>query len=759
MKLIIAIGLLLTLSARPVLAGSSVIGRIVSARGEISRSNSKGVIDQLKKGQRIYRGDVIETPKGGFVKILMRDDTLFQLGPKSKMEFEKFVFTTKKKRSAVYSLVRGKLRSLFTVKTNLKTLKIKTPNASMAIRGTEILSDVYMQEGKVKTDIALVSGRLEVDYPAQEQKKLSSVILRPGEYIQFARVPGPELFKSNRPVVKKLPTAVFESVRTFQSAKSKVFLHDALEENKKRKPASKVPRKTFDFELPPNDLSVKNSASSIKAAKRAKLNKLLLASTPNIAKKIASIESLKGEKKIGKFAKVLGKLISQKTAQTELQEDQPISMMKIWQEIKKDAVKKSGSDFNGAKQIEKNAKIVFDKNLNSISKLQNRFYKKLDEGTLGLQDKETFRERMLGLRKEKNIATDRLKKAQEYTVLMGKWKQEASTDPGSYALKRSLLEEDMAAGQLTIGATLRNVEQTFELAGGADLPQKLQNAEDTFSSIKLRKDQSRKETLTAPLFTRDMTELTFKRDYSFGAPSFEFVMKREKNNSGRTPAAVIPAGRLAPSTGRTPASTQTSIEEGGEYGRASREVKKINRSIVIAEAEEKARIIARSIAEDAAEKAALKAAERVALPAAMTVAKKAAFKEASKVANLAASKAADKAAAQAAESVAYTSGGLASALEQKQAREAVKKAARQAAKGAASNVAGRAARRAAESASRRAAIVVARKAARTAANRAALDAVETAMERITAESGWGPDDFEARRAAKLAALKVAKQAA
>jgi len=214
------------------------IGRIVKLRGTVEAMNkTSGDSAVLKDGDSIFEGDLLKSEKGSFAKILMKDDTIFQLGPNTEMIFEKFKMKTKSKRTATYNLVKGQLRSLFTVKSKEKSLKIKTPNTAMGIRGTEILSDVYKYKGKVKTDIALLSGKLDIDLaPMKLGKALQNNIiqLKPGQVFesdQFRRD-----FTGGKPInklIKKLPNRVFKNLRKSEKKGGQVFLLEARKKSRR----------------------------------------------------------------------------------------------------------------------------------------------------------------------------------------------------------------------------------------------------------------------------------------------------------------------------------------------------------------------------------------------------------------------------------------------------------------------------------------------------------------------------------------------
>jgi hypothetical protein len=208
------------------------IGRIVKLRGEVKASNkTSGDSAILKDGDSIFEGDLLKSDKGSFAKILMKDDTIFQLGPNTEIIFEKFKFKSKEKRTATYNLVKGQLRSLFTVKSKEKSLMIKTPNTAMGIRGTEILSDVYKFKGKVKTDIALMSGKLDIDLSPMklgEALKQRVIQLKPGQVFESDHFR--KNFSGGKPInklIKRLPNQVFKNLKKPQKKGGQVFLLEA----------------------------------------------------------------------------------------------------------------------------------------------------------------------------------------------------------------------------------------------------------------------------------------------------------------------------------------------------------------------------------------------------------------------------------------------------------------------------------------------------------------------------------------------------
>lgn len=195
------------------------VGRVTKLRGQVFRTNvdSEVVRKPLSLGEWIEEGDIIESEKKSFVKILMKDDTIFSIGPASKFAFEQFKMKTKNERTAIYNLITGKLRSVFTKKAPRKTLTIKTPSAAMGVRGTEIVSDVYRVKGQVRTDIALLHGKLEVT--TKNGKKFD---LRPSDIFEAVDSKTRDI-KNAAKVLKGRSTASQNLIATKRKLKKKIF--------------------------------------------------------------------------------------------------------------------------------------------------------------------------------------------------------------------------------------------------------------------------------------------------------------------------------------------------------------------------------------------------------------------------------------------------------------------------------------------------------------------------------------------------------
>lgn len=115
------------------------IGKIKTLSGQVSIER-EGKSITPKVGDAVYQTDKIVTGKDGSVGMLFDDDSRISAGPNSVLALDKFAFDSKTNdgnfdvsmKKGTLSVISGKL----TAKTP-GALKVKTPAAILAVRGTE----------------------------------------------------------------------------------------------------------------------------------------------------------------------------------------------------------------------------------------------------------------------------------------------------------------------------------------------------------------------------------------------------------------------------------------------------------------------------------------------------------------------------------------------------------------------------------------------------------------------------------------------
>ena len=141
MKTITVVIILICLLAVPVSwAAEGYIGSIKTLEGTVEVMRQDSAVYPVA-GTRLFVRDTINTGHDGSVGIILRDDTIFSLGPDSALDMKEFRFDPHKKD---FSLVCRMLRGTFIfisgviAKLSPESIKIETPDGTVAIRGTRL---------------------------------------------------------------------------------------------------------------------------------------------------------------------------------------------------------------------------------------------------------------------------------------------------------------------------------------------------------------------------------------------------------------------------------------------------------------------------------------------------------------------------------------------------------------------------------------------------------------------------------------------
>jgi hypothetical protein len=131
--------LLLALAFVPGCVLAQAIGKIKVVAGEVTVERAGKPIPAAL-GAPVYQSDRITTGRNGSVGVLLDDDSRLSLGPNSSIALDKFEFDlATDDGSADVSISKGTL-SVVSGKLVKKTpgaLKVRTPAAILAVRGTE----------------------------------------------------------------------------------------------------------------------------------------------------------------------------------------------------------------------------------------------------------------------------------------------------------------------------------------------------------------------------------------------------------------------------------------------------------------------------------------------------------------------------------------------------------------------------------------------------------------------------------------------
>jgi len=135
------------------------IGRVMVASGTatVERANALVVLAStekdgpLKRGDRVYLGDVVTTGDDSQLGINFIDGASFVMSSNARMTLNQYVYDPddQKKNSMLFSLAKGAFTFLAGSIAKTGNMKVDTPVATMGIRGTTPRVEI-MDDGSVK---------------------------------------------------------------------------------------------------------------------------------------------------------------------------------------------------------------------------------------------------------------------------------------------------------------------------------------------------------------------------------------------------------------------------------------------------------------------------------------------------------------------------------------------------------------------------------------------------------------------------------
>ena len=115
-------------------------------------------------GEPIYLNDEITTPDGASLQVLLRDQTVFSIGPNSTLVFDEFIFdpTTTDELALTASVTKGTFKFISGKISKLKpgAMTLKLPNATASVRGTSVVGRV---DETGASDIVLLTGAVQLE--------------------------------------------------------------------------------------------------------------------------------------------------------------------------------------------------------------------------------------------------------------------------------------------------------------------------------------------------------------------------------------------------------------------------------------------------------------------------------------------------------------------------------------------------------------------------------------------------------------------
>ncbi len=147
------------------------VGTVVAIRGKAIIDRDKKAIEAKVKDS-ILLNDTVSTLEASRAKMLFIEDSVLTLGEKSKVVIKEFVYSKNKRGRSIFNLIDGKMRAIVG-KTNFE---VHTPTAVAAARGSVVLAEVTIVDGKIVTTLICLEGEFDISIPGVP----GSVKLKPG---------------------------------------------------------------------------------------------------------------------------------------------------------------------------------------------------------------------------------------------------------------------------------------------------------------------------------------------------------------------------------------------------------------------------------------------------------------------------------------------------------------------------------------------------------------------------------------------------
>ncbi len=144
---------------------------------------------RAKAGDTVLVGDTVKTSSKGTAKILMNDDSVVSISPRSRFKITGAVYNPQNKsRESSFFLFAGRVKALvskFWSPENTFTIRSKT--AVAGVRGTEF---VFTIDDSGQSNIAVIEGVVEVHNPSDSKKRKVKVTAKQQTNVKKGRTPG-----------------------------------------------------------------------------------------------------------------------------------------------------------------------------------------------------------------------------------------------------------------------------------------------------------------------------------------------------------------------------------------------------------------------------------------------------------------------------------------------------------------------------------------------------------------------------------------
>ncbi len=171
----LTISVLLAFGLSGVALAKDDVGTVVAIRNKaVIERDKKEMEAKVKDG--ILFIDSVSTMEASRAKMLFIDDSVLTMGEKSRVVIKEFLYKDGKGKS-IFNLLDGKMRAI----VGKTEFEVHTPTAVAAARGTVILVEVGVRDGRIFTTIICLEGKIDVINA--DPKVVGVVTINPGEML------------------------------------------------------------------------------------------------------------------------------------------------------------------------------------------------------------------------------------------------------------------------------------------------------------------------------------------------------------------------------------------------------------------------------------------------------------------------------------------------------------------------------------------------------------------------------------------------
>ena len=138
------------------------IGQVQTITGTVTAIRADGTKVELSEGDPVFQGDIIQSGPNGALGIVLADETTFSMAENGRMVLDEMVYDPSTQEGNISMSV---LQGVFTfvsgqvAKVDPDAMALKTPVATIGIRGTQVGINLGEEGGEPKLDVVLMEER------------------------------------------------------------------------------------------------------------------------------------------------------------------------------------------------------------------------------------------------------------------------------------------------------------------------------------------------------------------------------------------------------------------------------------------------------------------------------------------------------------------------------------------------------------------------------------------------------------------------